>query len=378
MPLNINAQNIPSQTTMDAMVLANKNFMTENPAGLGNGWAQGLYFEGLMSLYKISSDQAYLNYALQWGTSHKFSFADGQKTRDAGNLCSGQTYVDLYMTDRYKEERIKPVRATFDELLSSGKINDWNRISDLQMVMPVFARLGQIYRNEKYYDMMNAMYLDAKTVQGTKGLYNPEDHLWWADKDFIAPYMEPNGKNCYWAKDNGLVIAALVRSLDFMSGNGGYKKEYQKTLKEMFEALVPLQRADGYWNVSLLDPDHFTGKDISGTSLIVYGMAWGINNEIISKKDYLPVVMKAWASLMNDYTDGRSAGYDVEPDPKEAVLGYYLLAGSEMFKLSKSLEPKEKPVKEAKKKDDGTSGNTTEKEKNKKGNTKEKQSKKDK
>jgi rhamnogalacturonyl hydrolase YesR len=357
MPQNIFSQNIPSQATLDAMVLANRNFVARNSSILGNGWSQGLYFEGLMAMYKLNSDPSYLDYALQWGASHRFSFANGTKTRNAADLCSGQTYIDLYLTDRYKEERIKPVRANFDGLLASGKIDEWSRISDLQMVMPVFARLGQIYHNEKYYDMMHASYLNAKTKQGTAGLYNPVDHLWWRDKDFVEPYKEPNGKNCYWAKDNGLIIAALVRTLDFMPQNGDYKKEYHKTLKDMFEALVPLQRADGYWNVSLLDPDHFTGKDISGTSLIVYGMAWGINNGIISKKDYLPVVTKAWKSLMNDYPESKSAGYDVEPDPEEAVLGTYLLAGSEMYKLSKSMEPKEKPVKAPKVKEDKASKN---------------------
>lgn len=348
LPQNISGQKIPSKTTMEAMVLANRNYMSKYQAAPGNSWSHGIYFEGLMALYKIGTDISYLDYALQMGASHKFSFADGAKSINAGNLCIGQTYIDLYLLDRYKEERIKPVRANFEYLLESGKTDGWNRISDLQMVMPVFARLGMIYRNEKFYEKMHQLYLDAKIKQGATGLYNPGDRLWWRDKDFVAPYKEPNGKNCYWAKDNGLMIAALVRTLDFIPKNGTYKKEYNNMLKEMFEALIPLQRNDGYWNVSLLDPEHFTGKDISGTSLIVYGMAWGLNNGIISRKEYLPVVMKSWEALMNDFPVSRSAGYDVEPDPEEAVLGCYLLAGSEMYKLSKSMEPKEKPVKEAK------------------------------
>ncbi len=53
--------------------------------------------------------------------------------------------------------------------------------------MPVYARLGNIYNDEKYFDRMNEMYLDLKLKDGTNGLYNPNDHLWWRDKDFVTP-----------------------------------------------------------------------------------------------------------------------------------------------------------------------------------------------
>ena len=45
----------------------------------------------------------------------------------------------------------------------------------------------------------------------------------------------------------------------------------------MVKALLPLQRADGFWNASLRDSTHFGGKELSGTALFAYGMAWGIN-----------------------------------------------------------------------------------------------------
>jgi rhamnogalacturonyl hydrolase YesR len=136
----------------------------------------------------------------------------------------------------------------------------------------------------------------------------------------------------------------------------------------MFEALVPLQREDGFWNVSLMDPTNFGGKEVTGTALFVYGMAWGINEGIISKKDYQPVIDKAWNALITEslHTNGflgyvqgtgkepkdkQPIGYDVVPDFEDFGLGCFLLAGSEMYKLEKSMEPKEKEpkVKEPKK-----------------------------
>jgi rhamnogalacturonyl hydrolase YesR len=371
------AQTVTSAKTMEAMVLANKYFMEKwtdvgkeivtDRARPSNIWTRGVYYEGLMSLYKQNPDQKYLDYALAWADFHKWNLRDGIKTRNGDNQCCGQTYIDLYMLDRYREERIKPIKACIDNMVSTDKIDDWNWIDALQMAMPVFARLGKIYNDEKYYDRMHEMYMYTKLKHGTNGLYDPIAHLWWRDKDFVPPYKEPNGESCYWSRGNGWVVAALVRSLEFMPKQKDYRKEYETTLKEMFKALVPLQREDGYWNVSLKDPSHFGGKELTGTALFTYGMAWAINNGIISKKDYLPVVNKAWNALLTESVhpdgflgwvqgtgkepkDSQPVGFDTMPNFEDFGLGCFLLAGSEMFKLEKSMEPKVKVEKVKKEK----------------------------
>jgi unsaturated rhamnogalacturonyl hydrolase len=372
------AQSVSSKKTMEYMVLANSYFMKkwpdagsikvidrEDPGNTGNKWTCGVYFEGLMALYKVNPDTSYLNYALHWGQSNKWGLQGGAKTRDPDNQCSGQTYIDLYLLNRFKEERIRDIRASVDSMITTDKSDDWNRIDALQMAMPVFARLGVVYNDDSYFDRMNEMYLSTKLEHGTAGLYNTSDHLWWRDKDFVPPYKEPNGENCYWSRGNGWVVSALVRTLDFLPKNSRYRKEYEKTLTGMFEALVPLQRADGFWNVSLKDPAHFGGKESTGTSLFVYGMAWGINQGVISKKVYLPVVMKAWNAVVSEALhsdgflgyvqgtgkepkDGQPVGYDIAPDSEDFGLGCFLLAGSEVYKLSKSFEPREKEPKPVK------------------------------
>jgi len=356
----ISAQDISKEKTMESMVLANKYFMDKWPdvgkiiitdkSRSSNIWTRAVYYEGLMALYRLKPDTAYLKYALRWGEFHKWGLNDGVKTRNADNQCCGQTYIDLYLLDRYKEERIGEIRNCIDSMLIKDKIDDWNWIDALQMAMPVFARLGTIYNDKSYFDRMNEMYLYTKLKHGINGLYSSKDHLWWRDKDFVPPYKEPNGENCYWSRGNGWVVAALVRTLSFLPGNSKYRKEYTGTLREMFEALVPLQRKDGFWNVSLKDSTHFGGKELTGTALFVYGMAWGINEGIIGKKQYKPVVMKAWNALLTEslhpngflgYVQGtgkepkdkQPVGYDNVPDFEDFGLGCFLLAGSEVYKL---------------------------------------------
>lgn len=357
---SLSAQALPKDKTMEAMVLANKYFMDKWPdvgktiitdrERPSNIWTRGVYYEGLMALYKLRPDPSYLDYAVRWGDFHKWGMRDGVKTRNADNQCCGQTYIDLYLLDRSKEERIRDIKTCIDNMLATDKVDDWSWVDAIQMAMPVFARLGSIYKDDRYYDRMFEMYMFTKTKHGTNGLYSPVDHLWWRDKDFDPPYVEPNGKDCYWSRGNGWVMAALVRTLDFLPKNSTYRKEYVTTYKEMVDALVACQREDGFWNVSLLDPSDFGGKELTGTSLFVYGMAWGINNGMLNRKKYLPVVLKAWNALVKDCVhpdgflgyvqgtgkepkDSQPVGYDNIPNFEDFGLGCFLLAGSEMYRM---------------------------------------------
>jgi unsaturated rhamnogalacturonyl hydrolase len=235
-------------------------------------------------------------------------------------------------------------------MLSSSNIDDWNWIDALQMAMPVFARLGMFYNNNRYYDRMHEMYLYTKNLHGENGLYNPVDHLWWRDKDFDPPYTEPNGEDCYWARGNGWVLAALVRTMDFLPENSAYLTEYMTVYMDMVDALVDCQRDDGFWNVSLHDPSNFGGKELTGTSLFVYGITWGINKGLLDRGRYLPVVQKAWKGLVEEClhpngflgyvqgtgkqpSDNQPVGYDIVPNYDDFGLGCFLLAGSEIYRL---------------------------------------------
>jgi len=353
------AQKLPSKkVVMEKMVLANAYFMNKwpdpgksivtNRERPSNIWTRAVYYEGLMALYTINADKAYYDYAVSWGEAHHWGLNDGVQTRNADNQCCGQTYLDLYEIDK-KPERMKEIQASVDLMLNSEKISDWTWIDAFQMGMPVFAKLQKITGNKRYSEHMYEMYMDSKVKQG---FYNPKDKLWWRDKDFEPPYKESNGRNCYWSRGNGWVVAALVRVMEILPNNDPHFSEYKKTYLEMMKALLPIQRADGFWNVSLHDPNNFGGKETSGTALFVYGMAWGVNNGLLSAKKYVPAITKAWNAMATEAvradgslgyvqgtgkqpSDGQPVTYDHSPDFEDYGLGCFLLAGSEVYKLCK-------------------------------------------
>ncbi|HRN47867.1 MAG TPA: glycoside hydrolase family 88 protein [Niabella sp.] len=316
-----------------------------------NIWTRGVYYEGLMALYNIDAKKKYYDYAVEWGEKHHWGLNGGITTKNADNQCCGQTYIDLFLIDK-KEERIKDITACIDNVINSGKDDDWSWIDAIQMGMPVFTKLGILYNDKKYFDKMYAMYSFSKNKHGGSGLYNTEEHLWWRDKDFVPPYKEPNGKNCYWSRGNGWVIAALVRVLDELPKTDPHYNEYLEDFKDMCAALIKIQQPDGLWTVSLHDPNHYGGKEITGSSLFVYGFAWGVRKGILDRRVYMPVLTKAWKNIVRDGVhkngflgyvqgtgkepkDGQPVTYNSMPDFEDYGLGCFLLAGTEVYKLLK-------------------------------------------
>lgn len=361
-PAALNAQKqLPSkEQTLQALHLTNKYFMDKWPdvgkriehevSRASNIWTRGVYYEGLMELYRLDPKPECLSYATRWADFHQWDLRDGKTyTRNADNQCAGQTYIDLYLLDP-SPKKIEKIKASIDSMMRTDKIDDWYWIDAIQMAMPVFAQLGVIYKDESYWERMYQMYMYTRDKHGDHGLYNPADKLWWRDKDFDPPYKEPNGEDCYWSRGNGWVVAALVRVLSILPANAPHRDQYEADFKAMMDALARVQRKDGYWNVSLHDPKNYGGKEATGTSLFIYGMAWGINNNHLDAKEYLPIITKGWSALMKNsvqpngflsYVQGTGKEpKDSQPVTKTSMpnfedfgLGCFLLAGTEVYRL---------------------------------------------
>lgn len=314
-----------------------------------NIWTRAVYFEGLMGLHSIYPDNRYLKYATDWANGFKWGMRrDDTTTRNADNYCCSQTYIDLnrLAPESYKLEK---TRALTNMLVNTPQDDDWTWIDAIQMGMPVLVKMARETGDDRYAEKAWQMYKEARDSIGG-GLYNEKEGLWWRDKDFVPPYKEPNGKSCYWSRGNGWVVAALVRVLDELPKDAPHRDVYEKDLKAMCEALVECRRPDGFWNVSLHDPKNFGGKELSGTALFIYGMAWGVRNGLLDSAKYMPVIIESWNAMCKDAVrpdgglgyvqgtgkepkDGQPVAYDSVPDFDDFGTGCFLLAGSEVYKL---------------------------------------------
>jgi len=351
---------MPGPVILEKLHTANAYFMQKwpdvgktiitNKERASNIWTRAFYYEGLLSLYQINPRPEYLDYAIRWADFHQWNLRDGDTyTRNADNQCAGQAYIELYLMDR-QPERIQYIKASVDSMMRTPKVDDWSWVDAIQMGMPLFAQLYSIYHDQAYLDRMYEMYHFTKTKHGAHGLFNPADGLWWRDGDFDPPYTEPNGEDAYWSRGNGWVFVALARVMERIPKKDPHYKEYLHDFRQMAAALAKVQRPDGFWNVSLHDPNHYGGKETSGTAMFAYGMAWGVNHGVLPAKTYQPLALKAWHAMVQDALhpngflgwvqstgkepkEGQPLSYDKIPDFEDFGLGAFLMAGAEIYKM---------------------------------------------
>ena len=355
------AQKLPPQKeTLDVVMKVNKYFMEKyadyrtpsfvrNVTRPSNIWTRGVYYEGLMALYSIYPRAEFYDYAYNWAEYHEWGMRNGNTTRNADDYCCGQTYIDLYNICP-KPEMLKNIKSNMNMLVNTPQVGDWTWVDAIQMGRPVLAKMGHLTGEQKYFDKMWDMYEFSRNQLAGKGMFNLADGLWWRDADFLPPYKEPNGEDCYWSRGNGWAYAALVRVLDEIPANEKHRQDYINDFLIMSKALKKCQRTDGFWNVSLHDARNYGGKETTGTALFVYGMAWGVRNGLLDKEEYLPVLLKGWNAMVKEAVhpngflgyvqgtgkepkDGQPVTYDSIPDFEDYGVGCFLLAGTEVYKL---------------------------------------------
>ena len=330
-------------------------------------WTRAVYYEGLMELYKVDPQQRYIDYTDRWADFHKWTPRNGITTCDADDQCCEQTYLDRYMMTKdekmivHVKENLAHQMKTGNDKKANGELYGWwTWIDAIQMAMPVYSKMFRITGEQKYIDHAMRMYTWSRdTLAG--GLFNTVEGLWWRDADYVPPYKEKDGNNCYWSRGSGWVYAALVKVMEdleaVMKTNTKAKKaakKYYKSLKKDFilmsQGLLSCQREDGFWNPSLMSEANYGGKELTGTSLFLYGMSWGMNHGILKAKQYKPACDRAWNAMVKDavHQDGflgwvqgtgkdPSAGqplaYDKVPDFEDYGTGCFLLGAVEYYKL---------------------------------------------
>lgn len=299
-----------------------------------------------MALYQLNPQPEYRDYTLAWANAHHWTPRNGVTTRDADDYCCCQTYIDMYRLgygtlDHVIEHANRVVADTTDDA--------WWWIDAIQMGMPAFYKLTRTTGDSRYADKAWRMYRYTRDKQDG-GLRNPVNGLWWRDRDFNPPYTTPSGKECYWSRGDGWVVAALCRVLDEMRPTDPHYQDYVSDLLSLLEGLRPLQREDLFWNCSLADSTDFGGKEVTGTSLFIYGYAWCVNHGLLPYAEYESLIMNTWNAMVRDCVhpdgmlgyqqgtgkepkDSQPVTYDRLPDFEDYGVGCFLLCATEVHKL---------------------------------------------
>jgi unsaturated rhamnogalacturonyl hydrolase len=312
----------------------------EDPSWV-NKWTEATFYIGVMSAYLATGTPELLTDATNWASKNKWTLL-GSPTRSADNQCAGQVYADIYLTNPVaaNASMIANLATNIDAMVASPRPgivkadgDDWWWCDALFMAPGAVARLGQISGDAKYYTFLDAMWSATQA-----GLLDSKTGLFWRDSTFV------NG-SVYWSRGNGWVMGGLVRVLQAQPDGAAGHDAYVRLLKTMAASIVPYQQDDGTWHADLTHPTKHANPETSGTGLITYALAYGINQRLLDRATYLPVVAKAWTALAGAVDSQGRVGYIQATGSAPAAatatethdygVGAWVLAASELYRMVK-------------------------------------------
>ena len=317
-------------------------------------WERGVFWSCVAAAWKATDDNEYLNGVMNY-TLHT-GFRTGAFPRFADDHVCAQAYLDVYPTINIPEA-LEPTIKAFDIMLDEPKPGhrDWWWVDSLFMAPPAFAALSKVTGERKYVDYMHTAFWDS-----VDHLFDPETGLFYRDYRYMPTELgqkyrdefgdggeelrEANGEKVFWSRGIGWMLAACPRILERLPEDFEQRQPYIDLFTALAAEVIKYQHDDGFWRASLLDPESFPAPESSATSLFVFGLAWGINNGLLDRDTYLPVVEKAWAALETAIHDNGMIGWVQLPafNPRDVKFehnidygaGAFMLAATEMVHLA--------------------------------------------
>jgi unsaturated rhamnogalacturonyl hydrolase len=304
-------------------------------------WTFAALYDGLLAASKTTGDPKYRDAVLHFSERSDWTLLNNRFPH-ADDQALGQAYLDLYREDK-KPERLADTKAVLDRLIVRPDDPDkllWWWCDALFMSSPVLLRMYEITNDRKYLD-----YMDHEWWLTSASLYNQENHLYFRDSRYFTQ-KQTNGKPIFWSRGNGWVMGALVNVLRIMPADYPSRPKYVAQFREMAAQIAAMQSPDGLWRSGLLDPDAYDLPEVSGSAFFTFGIAYGINEKILDRKTYLPVIERSWKGILaHVYADGRLGSIqpiDGQPGKFKPSASYvygvggFLLAGSELHRLAEA------------------------------------------
>jgi unsaturated rhamnogalacturonyl hydrolase len=315
-------------------------------------WIQAAFYIGLAAFADASHQQRYVDALLAHGAAEGWGF--DRRPRHADADATGAVWV-WAAQHTHDPTKLVPIRARFDAVLANpsavslefGTDGDtrcqdrWCWSDALFMAPPGWVALSKACGDARY-----RAHADREFWASTDYLYDAQEHLYFRDSRFLTQ-RDPAGRKIFWGRGNGWVFAAVARILTDLPPDHPSRARYEALFKQMAARLVTLQGAQGYWPVSLLEPQNT--PETSGTGFFVYGLAWGIHHGLLPSAGYRSAVRRGWHALAAAVeSDGKlgwvqrvgAAPDQVGPDDTQLYgVGAFLLAASEVAALPGTAEP---------------------------------------
>ena len=306
-------------------------------------WTESALYAGLMAASPALHDPRYRD-AMQ-SMAEKFHWELPSPHPNADDQSLAQTYLELYL-QKPAPEKIAPTRTALEAVIggagppiprNQAQI-PWWWCDALFMAPPVWVRMYAATHDQKYLD-----YLDKHFWETADLLYDNQRHLYFRDITYLHK-TDPRGNPIFWSRGEGWVMGGLARTLEYLPKSDPDYGRYQEQLREMAAAVAALQDPkDGLWHSDMLDAEDYPQPEVSGSALMTFALAWGVNHGVLQRAKYMPVIKKAWRGLVDQiYADGRlgniqqtgaAPAHYLPSSSYNYGVGAFLLAGAQVVDL---------------------------------------------
>lgn len=306
-------------------------------------WTSSVLYAGFMAVSPALHDPRYRD-AMQ-AMAEQFQWELRSAHPNADDQSVAQTYLELYLLTPAPEE-IAPTQTALDSLLAGAEPPvpaaqaqiPWWWCDALFMAPPVWSRMYAATHDQKYLD-----YLSRNWWQTSDLLYDTRRHLYFRDVTYLHK-TDARGNPIFWSRGEGWVMGGIARTLDYLPNDYPNRIRYETQLRQMAATVASLQDAkDGLWHSDMLDPEDYPQPEVSGSALITFALAWGVNHHVLNRSTYMPIIVRAWRGLVGQiYADGRIGNIQqtgAEPAhylPSSSYdygVGAFLLAGAQVSEL---------------------------------------------
>lgn len=340
----------------------NTNRFNDDPSADGHpqGWVYAVLHTGLVAHARIENSSALWERLRAIAVRNQWGFAP--RLYNADDYAIGQLYLDLaeHYSDRSYlfnlQQRLQAilahpssvdlvfVKSGDDEILDGRRWNiapcrdRWCWCDALFMAPPVWMQMGKVTGDRRFVD-----FADREFWLAADYLYDKDEHLFFRDSRYFDRREDDGGK-IFWGRGNGWVIAGIARTLSALPADHPRRADYVALFQSMADRLASVQTEAGYWRSSVLASTQET-PETSAAGLMVFALAWGVNNGYLDERKFRPVIEKGWRGLIRAvHPDGRfgwvqqvasAPGSATYEDTQLYGVGAFLMAGAEVISLLK-------------------------------------------
>jgi len=213
------------------------------------------------------------------------------KLRTDNSAFQLRSQYEEFMDKMIKYARFEQVRLPESNIytrLTPEKYTTW--VDDMFMGIP-FLMQAALYTKDK--TIQNQLFDDAanQIIRYNEQVWDKEANLY-----MHAHYSNKRVKLPHWSRANGWGIWATTEVLLNLPKNHPQYKAILNHYKIHVQSLVKLQdKNSGFWHNVLDRAD--SPEEVSGTAIFTMAIARGISNGWLNRKEFEPVVVKAWEAL---------------------------------------------------------------------------------